>query len=248
MSICRRSLATLGGLAILLAPILSHAQTPTVRFSLLDGTPAAGSSFPSAVGGNPLDSHNPAAYILQMNYTFTLGSPLTPGTVEIGGNVVDSDPVGTSAVDLIGGLPGSSGGGIPLFNGLNPGASFFTPNVGADGITPTWSVFNDPADNPLLAGNSENLDLGHLNLTNFLKYVNNTDGVGTWNGELDYGLLVVNHANGSPLPIITPGPPSVDITVTIMPHGSPVPEPGAVAMLTGLGISGAGLLLRRRRR
>jgi hypothetical protein len=215
----------------------------------LDGLPTAGTSFPGTVSGNPLSSHSPIDYTLLLSYTFVQGTPLTPGSFEIGGRVTESDPPNSAfAVDLIGGDIGNSGG-IPLYNPGNPSQSFFVPNDSGDGFgDPTWST--NAGAPPLLAGNYIDIDLGHLEVTQFLQYVDANYGPGTYDGELDYSLIAQDDATGNQLPIITPGPPTIDISVTITPNTPPptTPEPGAVAMLAGMAVSGAAFLLRHRRR
>ena len=240
-----------GGLAVMLLSGAAHAQValPTWGFQLLDGQQPANNT--GTVSGNPLGTNT--TYVL--NYTFTKGSPTATGIFQIGGYVTEADTPGSGfAIDLTSPTivaPSSGTTDFALNNDVagQSALDFFYQNDDGTGI-PTFNVFSAFAPPALAAGTSESIDLGQLDVTKFLTFVDANKGPGDYVGSLDYTMSAIDDASGASLPDITTGPPSVQINVHILPRFNPppVPEPGAVAMLAGLAMTGAGFLLRRRRK
>ena len=251
MRLFKCSFTLIGGLAALLVSGAAHAQTlPTWSFQLLDGQQPANST--GTVSGNPLGTK--ITYVL--DYTFTKGSPTAPGIFEIGGYVTETDlPTSGYAIDLGGAIISapSAAGDFALNNDTagQSASDFFVQNDDGTGV-PAFSFASSFPPPALAAGTHESIDLGQLDVTKFLTFVDASKGPGNYVGSLDYTLSAIDDASIRSLPNITTGPPSIQIKVHILPlNNKPppaVPEPGAVAMFAGLTLTGAGFLLRRRKK
>ena len=124
-------------------------------------------------------------------------------------------------------------------------------------LNPFFTLSLDPAGNALAPGASAVYDLGTLDELAFLQSLS---GAGSYSGSQDLTLTgTIADANGGDTGVafgannvITPGPPSLRVLVTLTGPINSVPEPGVLQWSGLVLLSGGGLLrarvLRRRNR
>lgn len=159
-----------------------------------------------------------------LDYTFTQGSLTRHGQINIYAKVTETDPIGSGYEVAPIGVRLTSDSPIDL-----------RPFV-------VGYRFNSL----IFAGGSDTLILGSFSVDDFLSYVDTNYTPGNITATTTVNMDAVNGITGARLNPISIG--QIRATVHILPAATPTPEPGNVALLFGLALSGAGFLLRRKPR